>query len=71
MKNGTLVFSYHMLGSASSHLLLAADQKCWCCQIQSGGQDWRVLVVAVRMKISIVEVQEIKNGRGNSAENCP
>ena len=58
MKNGTLVFSYHMLGSASSHLLLAADQKRWRCQIQSGGQDWRVLVVAVRIKISIVKFKK-------------
>ena len=68
---GCLFFSYHVLGSASLRLLLAADQKQWHCQIQSGGQDQRVLVVAVRTEISIVKVQEIKNGRGSSAENCP
>ena len=68
---GCLFFSYPVLGSASLHLLLAADQKHRHCQIQSGGQDQRVLVVAVRTEISIVKVQEIKDGRGSSADNCP
>ncbi len=68
---GCLYFSYHVLGSAILCLLLVADQKQWHCQIQSGGQDQRVLVVAVRTEISIVKVQEIKDGLGSSADNCP